>query len=313
MKANRAGRVGSRKHEFVKSSGSGLVNDMKTPIHSSVLLSRFQASDLTRARKDGESAAVSSADLGLTPAAVKISRAGVSFPDGTAVSWDHLQEIASNENACFRIVDNAPLPIRGYSALTGRSFSLMPTKTAPALIVAGFPMHRVKNTDPLEAAREMIRSVAPVYGRVLDTATGLGYTAVEAAQTATAVVTIELEPVAGEIARVNPWSRELFDNPKIERLFGDSSQKIEAFADESFDRIIHDPPAVCLAGDLFSGAFYQQLFRVLRRGGRVFHYVGDPGSQSGGRTTKGVVRRLKEAGFANVISRPRAFGVTACK
>jgi len=286
---------------------------MKTPLHSAVVLSHFQAVPLIAVWKAGMSAVVSSADLGLTPATVELTDAGASFPGGTTVSWDHLREIASHENVCFRLVDNAPLPIRGYSDLTGRSFSLLPTKTAPALIVAGFPMHRVKNTDPLEAAREMIRSSAPMYGRVLDTATGLGYTAVEAARTAVAVVTVELDPVAGEIARLNPWSRELFDNPKIERLFGDSCQQIKAFADESFDRIIHDPPALCLAGDLYSGAFYKQLLRVLRSNGRVFHYVGDPGSQIGGRTTKGVMRRLKEAGFGRVLPKPKAFGVVACK
>ncbi len=266
-----------------------------------------------RAWKEGESAAVSSADLGLSTTEAKLSDAGATFPGGTTVSWNHLKEIASNENACFRLVNNAPQPIKGYSDLTGRSFSLMPTKTAPAMIVAGFPMHRIKNTDPQSAAREMVGSIAPVSGRVLDTATGLGYTAIEAARTATAVVTIEVDPVAGEIAHVNPWSRGLFDNPKIERLFGDSCEKIKAFPDESFDGIVHDPPALCLAGDLYSLTFYKQLLRVLRCSGRVFHYAGDPGSKSGGRTTKGVVRRLKEAGFGRVIPKPKAFGVVAYK
>jgi predicted methyltransferase len=59
-------------------------------------------------------------------------------------------------------------------------------------------------------------------GQVLDTATGLGYTAIEAAKTAAHVTTIELDPTALEVARCNPWSQALFDNPKIMQRIGDS-------------------------------------------------------------------------------------------
>jgi hypothetical protein len=189
----------------------------------------------------------------------------------------------------------------------------MPTKTAPAMLVAGFPMHRMKDIDPCRAAKAMVNAIAPVYGQVLDTATGLGYTAILAAKTAEKVTTIELDPVAQAMARFNPWSRELFDNPKISLATGDTALEITKFPDLHFDRILHDPPAVNLAGDLYSGVFYKQLFRVLKPGGRAFHYIGDPASASGARTTKGVVRRLSEAGFKKVALEPAAFGVIACK
>jgi len=52
---------------------------------------------------------------------------------------------------------------------------------------------------------------------------------------------------------------------------------------------------------------------VLRRGGRLFHYVGNPESKSGHNITRGVMRRLQEAGFSRVTRRPRAFGVVAFK
>jgi predicted methyltransferase len=45
----------------------------------------------------------------------------------------------------------------------------------------------------------------------------------------------------------------------------------------------------------------------------MFHYIGNPESQSGGRTTKGVVKRLMDAGFARVEPRAKAFGVAAFK
>jgi predicted methyltransferase len=50
---------------------------------------------------------------------------------------------------------------------------------------------------------------------------------------------------------------------------------------------------------------------VLRPGGRLFHYVGRPDSGYGARTGAGVGRRLREAGFVEVVERPAAFGLVA--
>jgi predicted methyltransferase len=144
---------------------------------------------------------------------------------------------------------------------------------------------------------------------MLDTSMGLGYTAIEAAKRAQHVLTLELDPTVVEIAARNPWSRALFSAPNIERRLGDSIDVIAGFADETFDRILHDPPTLALAGDLYSGAYYQQLFRLLKRGGRLFHYIGDLASPSGQRTSRGVIERLGKAGFRNVSKRPEAFGV----
>jgi predicted methyltransferase len=68
-----------------------------------------------------------------------------------------------------------------------------------------------------------------------------------------------------------------------------------------------------LAGDLYSEEFYQDLYRVLARGGRLFHYVGDLESKSGRGVVRGVIERLKRSGFRQVTRRPEAFGVTAIK
>jgi len=63
----------------------------------------------------------------------------------------------------------------------------------------------------------------------------------------------------------------------------------------------------------YSADFYHELHRVLKAKGRVFHYIGDPKSKSGGTVTRGVVRRLQEVGFRRVKPWPRAFGVVAYK
>jgi len=88
---------------------------------------------------------------------------------------------------------------------------------------------------------------------------------------------------------------------------------VEELPDAAFERVIHDPPAFSLAGHVYSRDFYDELHRVLRRRGRLFHYIGNPDSPSGRSVTQGVVRRLKEAGFSRVEPAPRAFGVVASK
>jgi predicted methyltransferase len=278
---------------------------------NAIVLSYRQVEPILRARAEGEGAALTSLDLGLTRAEVSLGLERVVFPDGQSLRWDSLEEINQSETGCYLVEDNQAEKIQRFSEFLGRAYSLMPTDGAPTLLVSGIPMHRVKGTEPHRDTLTKIRAIAPVTGRVLDTCTGLGYTAIEAAKTAERVVTIELDPTVLEVARLNPWSRALFEHPRIEQVVGDTFDEIEEFEDESFSRIIHDPPMFSLAGDLYSGEFYRELYRVMRRKGRLFHYVGDLDSRSGRNVVKGVARRLEEAGFSRIVRKPGAFGVVA--
>ncbi|MEZ4677231.1 MAG: methyltransferase domain-containing protein [Caldilineaceae bacterium] len=174
-------------------------------------------------------------------------------------------------------------------------------------------MHRIKASDPHRDTLAKVRTVQPITGQVLDTATGLGYTATEAAKTAAHVITIEFDPAVLAVAQRNPWSQALFDNPKIEQRIGDSADRIQEFADGTFDCILHDPPMFALAGNLYSAEFYRELSRVLKPRGRLFHYIANPESKQGGTITRGVLRRLEEVGFTKISRRPEAFGVVAHK
>jgi hypothetical protein len=174
-------------------------------------------------------------------------------------------------------------------------------------------MHRIVGTDPYQDTLKKIKAAGPLLGHVLDTATGLGYTAIEAARTATLVTTVELDPAGLEIARDNPWSYDLFHNPRIKQIVGDVWDVVEELNDAEVSSIIHDPPAFNLAGDLYSKNFYVEMHRILARRGHLFHYVGDPESRSGGRVTRGVIQRLEEVGFSRVRREPQAFGVVAVK
>jgi predicted methyltransferase len=254
-----------------------------------------------------------SPDLGITEVEVQIEMQGVIFADSACLDWGMIEEICASQNNCFFLAEGQIHKIIVYSEGTGRVYSLMPTPSAPTMLVSGIPMHRIKDTDPYKDTLEKMRALGPAAGRILDTATGLGYTAIQASHTAEHVITIELDPAALEIARLNPWSRGLFDNPKIEQRIGDSAELIQEFDDGSFTCILHDPPVFSLAGQLYSSEFYAQLYRVLRRRGRLFHYVGNPESKSGASLTRGVARRLQEAGFRNVKINRRAFGLTASK
>lgn len=277
------------------------------------VLSYIQVQNILAARQAGEATAVVSLDLGLTTTEITIESQGVRFSNGQTLAWSGLETIEVSERGCFVIEGSTPSKIQFFSEEMNCLYSLMPTEGAPTMLISGIPMHRIKGTDPRRDTLEKIKAIAPVTGTVLDTATGLGYTAIEAAKTAERVITVEIEPSALEVARLNPWSQALFDNPRITQIVGDVFDEIEEFEDEAFTRIIHDPPAFNLAGDLYSGAFYRQLFRVLRRGGRLFHYIGDLESKSGRTVSKGAARRLQEAGFSRVVRRPKAFGLVAYK
>jgi predicted methyltransferase len=278
-----------------------------------VVLSYIQAETLLTAHRQGKTSVEVSPDLNISTVTTTLSDSGVAFPGGEQVNWRQVEQIRKADVNCFLVEGNEIRTIQVFSEQTNRMCSLMPTKQTPTMLIAGFTMHRIVDIDPMQDTRKKIATITPIVGRVLDTATGLGYTAIAAAKTAEQVVTIELDPGAQEMARLNPWSRGLFENPKIQQLMGDAYELVPAFGDESFDRIIHDPPVFSLAGELYSGVFYRELYRILKRGGRLFHYIGNLESKSSGTVVRGALKRLQEAGFTRVVRRPEAFGVVAYK
>jgi|SRR5579859_4680079 len=282
-------------------------------MYTHLVISYFQTNPLLAARQSGQPTALLSPDLGLTHAEVRLTSSHVELTDGRQIAWDQIEAVNATPTACFMLEDGTLRKLQLFSEVTNRFCSLLPTSASPALLVAGFPMHRIKGTDPHRDTLSKIQAVAPVTGRVLDTATGLGYTAIQAARTAGKVITVELDPAVLALARQNPWSQDLFDSPRIAQKVGDTAEVIQEFEAASFDRIVHDPPTLSLAGDLYSGEFYVELYRVLRRGGRLYHYLGDPSSHLGQRTGKGVHRRLLEAGFSRIRPARAAYGLVAHK
>ncbi|MEZ4866127.1 MAG: methyltransferase domain-containing protein [Caldilineaceae bacterium] len=277
------------------------------------VLSHYQTQPLQSAHTQGAQEAELSLDLGLTTVKVALTAAGVCLPDARCLTWQALATITAEPNSCFVLTEAGPEKIQRFSAETNRHYTLYPTRRAPTLLISGIPMHRIKESDPYQDTLAKVKTIQPLVGRVLDTATGLGYTAIEAAKRADQVITVEFDPAVLEVARLNPWSRALFANPRIEQRIGDSDDVIRDFADSSFNRILHDPPMFSLAGHLYGADFYRELYRVLAQRGRLFHYIANPDSKSGATMTRGVMKRLQAAGFSRVDRRPQAFGVVAAK
>jgi predicted methyltransferase len=207
------------------------------------------------------------------------------------------------------------MEIKFFDEKTKKFYKLIPTSTWPTLEISGIHMHRIKKVDPKTDTELKLKALGRIYGVVLDICTGLGYTAILAARRKAVkrVVTIEKDENVLKIARQNEFSKELFENPKIEIIVGDAFEEIKKFEDESFNFIIHDPPRISLAPELYSLNFYSQLARVLKKGGKLFHYVGEPGKLSGKNFMKGIVKRLLLAGFKKVDKVKEAAGIVAKK
>ena len=172
----------------------------------------------------------------------------------------------------------------------------------PILEIDGLRMHLVKDfKTPLDYSKAVVRRLGVGEGEiVLDTCTGLGYTAIEASLAAEKVVTCEISRAVLSLAEWNPWSGKLFKNKKIEIIRGDISEEVRKMDGVSFDAAIHDPPRFSKAGELYSLAFYKELHRTLKHTGRLFHYVGSVGKGRGRSIPDEVTKRLVEAGFREV-------------
>ena len=256
-------------------------------------------------------------DLGLRLGSVDINYKfkEVNFSDAT-ISFSAIDEIANDESICYFLDKRKPpQKLKLFSADTNLFYKLVPSRDAPTLEISGIRMHRTSERTPWQDTLDKISALHPLKGRVLDTCCCLGYTAITAAKErqVVQVFTFERDSNVLEMTDYNPWSRELYLNGKIKLTIGDVNRGVEMFSAEFFDAIIHDPPRFALSPELYSFDFYKKLFRILKHGGRIFHYTGSPGEKQGKDFVKGVVRRLYEAGFRNVRKRPDVLGVTAQK
>jgi uncharacterized protein len=280
-----------------------------------ILLAGPAASAILDAVAQAKASVRVSLDLGLTTHDVEIREGRVRFPDGQQLESDALRDAVNNPGSVYAILDGGLEKVTWFAPETGRVYTLRATRGWPALEISGILMHRIKDTDPREDAESKIAAIAPIRGRVLETCCGLGYSAIHAARTADHVLVFEVDPDVLRMARLNPYSAPLFqERGNILVRNEDVAEAIHGLSGAAFDAVIHDPPTLAIAGELYGDAFYRQLHRVLRPGGKLFHYTGDPGSRHRRQDLPGrVAQRLADLGFVRVRREPGALGVSARK
>jgi predicted methyltransferase len=255
------------------------------------LLTSTVNEQLHAARQQGDGVASCTLDLGRSMSIVTIS----------ADSWCwHGREYPYLQRCRERTVYHwhgdgfEPVARFGKSLL-----KLVPTDWGPPTFeIDGVKMLPTQSVSPYEDARHKVGLIAARGKRVLDTCGGLGYFAAWCvADGAARVLSFELDADVLWLRGINPWSPPLA--PPLELRQADVGLAVRELPAASFDAILHDPPRFGLAGDLYSQAFYDELARVLRPGGRLFHYTGTPNRLTTGRDVpREVAQRLRHAGFS---------------
>jgi predicted methyltransferase len=189
------------------------------------------------------------------------------------------------------------------SRFAGSLIKLVPTEWgAPTFEIDGIKMLVTSRVSPIEDARRKVALIEPRGKIVLDTCGGLGYFATCCLESGVARIdSFEKNADVLWLRTLNPWSPDpdaLAIGGRLKLSHADVSQAINQIPAASVDALLHDPPRFGIAGELYSQAFYDQLARVLRRGGRMFHYTGSPNKLTTGRDVpREVARRLEKAGF----------------
>lgn len=187
------------------------------------------------------------------------------------------------------------------SRYSGALIKLVPTEWgAPTFEIDGIKMLPTSKTSPIDDARRKVALVQPQGKTVLDTCGGLGYFAACCLDAGAArIQSFEKNADVLWLRTLNPWSPDPeAHGGRLQLAHDDVSQAIAHIADASVDALLHDPPRFGIAGELYSQLFYNHLARVLRRGGRLFHYTGKPNALTSGRDVpREVAKRLETSGF----------------
>lgn len=265
------------------------------PHYSGPLLTRPLAETLLRARADGSATWSGSLDLQRSTGSASLR----------ADSWqwlghDYPYPSKLKDRTIYYWDGEAFMPVSRFS---GALIKLVPTEWgAPTFEIDGIKMLPTAKESPFEDARRKVALVEPRGKRLLDTCGGLGYFAACCLEAGVAQIqSFEKNADVLWLRTLNPWSPDPHDHADGGRLVlahADVSQAIAQIADASVDALLHDPPRFGIAGELYSQAFYDQLARVLRRHGRLFHYTGSPNKLTSDRDVpREVARRLEKAGF----------------
>jgi len=267
-----------------------MTGPVPSPARGPLLTARVHAA-LMAARARGEPVLSCSLDLDRSQTRVELDAAAWHWQ---ARQYPYLERCKERTVYHWDGAGFAPVARFGTSLI-----KLVPTDWGPPTFeIDGVKMLVSQQVSPYEDARRKVALIEPRGKRVLDTCAGLGYFAAWCSEGGAAQVTsFELNPDVLWLRSLNPWSPAA--GPGLTLVEGDVNAAIRGLAEHSFDAVLHDPPRFGIAGDLYSQVFYDELARVLRPGGQLFHYTGSPNRLTTGRDVpQEVSRRLQVAGFA---------------
>lgn len=261
---------------------------------------------LLAARDAGESAIDASHDLDRTTSRIEVSANAWQW-NGNAYPY---MESCKDRTIYFWNGEGFE-PIARF---TNSLIKLVPTEWgAPTFEIDGIKMLPTARVSPYDDAQRKVGLIQPRDKVVLDTCGGLGYFAAWCLQGgARQVISYEKNPDVIWLRTLNPWSPDHAAPDSALTLTNDDvAEQITTLADASVDAILHDPPRFGIAGELYSQTFYDQLARVLKPRGRMFHYTGAPNKLTSRRDVPNeVATRLQRAGFATELN---GDGVVAIK
>lgn len=258
---------------------------------------------LRRAVESGLPVAACSLDLGRSTATVRVN----------ATNWVwremHFPYMQACKSRTIYYWDGAAFtPVARF---TQSLIKLVPTPWGPPTFeIDGIKMLPTAQVSPYEDAARKVAWIDPRDKVILDTCGGLGYFAAWCLQGgARQVQSFEKNADVLWLRSLNPWSPN--NDSRLVLTLGDVAERIATIASDSVDAALHDPPRFGIAGELYSQTFYHHLARVLRPGGRLFHYTGTPNKLTSGRDLpREVTKRLQAAGFR---AEPKGDGVLAVK
>lgn len=265
------------------------------PHYSGPLLTVRAHKAMQHALRDGQLCWQGSLDLGRSDAEIRLRQSEWHYR-GSCYPWpDKLKD-----RTLYYFDGDAFVPASRYSRAL---YKLVPTDWGPPTFeIDGIKMLPTAKVSPYVDAQRKVALIEPRGRRILDTCGGLGYFAACALDAgAVQLDSFEKSDDVLWLRTLNPWSPDpdaASAHGRLNLCHADVSSVILRLPDSSFDAILHDPPRFGIAGELYSQNFYDQLARVLRRGGSLFHYTGNPNKLTSGRDVpREVGKRLESAGF----------------
>ena len=273
------------------------------PVHDALRAARDAA------RESGITVLDCSLDLGRSTTTVEVSAAGWIW-NGRRFPFAEV----CKDRTIYHWNGGSFEPVARFSTSL---IKLVPTQWGPPTFeIDGIKMLPTAQVSPYADAERKVGLIQPRGKVVLDTCGGLGYFAAWCLRgQALRVDSYEKNPDVIWLRSLNPWSPEHAGSDGAASALtltnGDIVEHIAALPAGSVDAILHDPPRFGIAGELYSQTFYDQLARVLKLRGRLFHYTGTPNKLTSRRDVpREVATRLQRAGFTTEMN---GDGVVAVK